>query len=181
MNTEELVLEVKKALRSQMNGVLSAQMRTAGMPYRLVFGVQLPALQQIAAEFPADRALAQALWNQPIRECRILACMLMPLPEFTAQLADIWAEEIPSAEIAQIFSMYLLSRMDGAAGIAFEWIATEDTHRQLCGFLSLARLLQQGAQLQERSLQELTDQSHALLPHADLHLRKAIQAVLAKI
>ncbi|MEE1087744.1 MAG: DNA alkylation repair protein, partial [Bacteroidaceae bacterium] len=79
MTTEETVREVKKALRSAMNGVLSAQMRQAGMPYRLVFGVELPRLREIAREFPSDRALAQNLWNQPIRECKMLAAMLMPI------------------------------------------------------------------------------------------------------
>ena len=45
MTTEDTVKEIKKALRSAMNGVLSAQMRQAGMPYRLVFGVELPRLE----------------------------------------------------------------------------------------------------------------------------------------
>ena len=36
--THDTVIEIKKALRAAMNGVLSAKMREAGMPYKLVFG-----------------------------------------------------------------------------------------------------------------------------------------------
>ncbi len=181
MSIEEEIRKIKKALRSNMNGVLSAQMREAGMPYKLVFGVQLPALQHIASEFQPNRKLAQALWNESIRESKMLACMLMPADEFTSEIADIWVQEIPTAEIAQIFVMHLFCKSPKSAETAFEWIASEEEKKQLCGFLCLARFIGQGTEINERSLLELADQAHALLPNADLHLRKAIHAVLAKI
>lgn len=43
------IIDIKKDLRASMNGILSARMREAGMPYKLVFGVELPRLQTIAA------------------------------------------------------------------------------------------------------------------------------------
>ena len=39
MNTEQEILNIKKDLRASMNGILSARMREAGFPYKLVFGV----------------------------------------------------------------------------------------------------------------------------------------------
>ncbi len=181
MTTEEKIREIKKELRSAMNGVLSAQMRQAGMPYKLVFGVELPRLQSIAQEFEPDRELAQALWNENIRESKILATLLMPKDEMCPELADIWVEEIPTAEIAQIISMNQLSQGKWSAELAFQWIATSHPMRQLCGFLVLARLLQQGAELNEPSELELKDQAEALRDTADLHLKKAIQAVLTRL
>ena len=163
-------------LRAAMNGILSAKMREAGAPYKLVFGVELPRLQNIANEFQPSRSLAQQLWNENIRECKLLATMLMPPEEFLPEVADIWADEIPTAEVAQILCMQLLCKDPWCATVAFEWIASPAPMRQLCGFLCIARLLQQGAQLQERSAQELQDQAQSLLPNADLPLRKAIIA-----
>ena len=72
--------------------------------------------------------------------------------------------------------MHLLCKEPWCAVTAFEWIASPSHMRQLCGFLCLARLLQQGAQLNERSTIELKDQAQSLLPDADLPLRKAIIA-----
>lgn len=170
------ILEIKKELRASMNGILSAKMREAGAPYKLVFGVELPRLQSIASEFESSRVLAQQLWNENIRECKLLATMLMPPQEFLPEMADIWVDEIPTAEVAQVLTMHLLCKEPWCAVTAFEWIASPSHMRQLCGFLCLARLLQQGAQLNERSIIELKDQAQSLLPDADLPLRKAIIA-----
>ena len=57
------IQNIKKELRASMNGILSAKMREAGAPYKLVFGVELPRLQSIAREFAPSRTLAQQLWN----------------------------------------------------------------------------------------------------------------------
>ena len=173
------LLNIKKELRASMNGILSAKMREAGAPYKLVFGVELPRLQSIAAEFHPSRTLAQQLWNENIRECKLLATMLMPPQEFLPDMADIWVDEIPTAEVAQILSMQLLCKEPWCATAAFEWIASPVPMRQLCGFLCIARLLQQGAILQNRSIEELKDQAQSLLPDADLHLRKAIMTAIA--
>ena len=83
------LLNIKKELRAAMNGILSAKMREAGAPYKLVFGVELPRLQNIANEFQPSRSLAQQLWNENIRECKLLATMLMPPEEFLPEVADI--------------------------------------------------------------------------------------------
>lgn len=177
----EDVIHIKKELRAAMNGVVSAKMREAGMPYKLIFGVELPRLSEIAREFTPDRELAQTLWNENIRECKILAAMLMPQDCMTSDLADIWVEEIPTAEIAQILTLHLFCRQEWAAGTAFRWIATSHPQRVLCGFLIMARLLAQGAQLNDFSRAELLDQAEAALSDADLHTRKAIQAVMERL
>ena len=61
MNIVELEHDIKKELRASMNGILSARMREAGMPFKLIFGVELPRLQSIADEFPKDKDLANQL------------------------------------------------------------------------------------------------------------------------
>ncbi len=161
-----------------MNGLLSAKMREAGAPYKLIFGVELTRLQSIASEYPKDTTLAQALWNENIRECRLLACMLMPEDRFTPELADIWASEIPTAEVAQVLAMSTLSRTVHAADTAFRWIASARYYKQLCGLLCIARLLRTGATLNEHSAMELRSQASSLMPAADIHLRKAITSAL---
>ena len=107
--------------------------------------------------------------------------MLMPADEFLPEMAEIWAEEIPTAEMAQIYVLYLMASLRDAAEMAFEWIATDHRMKQLCGFLCLARLLQNGAELNERSVTELRNQAQSLLPAADLHLKKAIHATLTRL
>ncbi|MGN0233759.1 MAG: DNA alkylation repair protein [Bacteroidaceae bacterium] len=179
MNTEQEILNIKKDLRASMNGILSARMREAGLPYKLIFGVELPRLQTIASEYTPNRQLAQTLWNENIRETRLLACLLMPAEEFTHDLADIWGEEIPTAEVAQIMATHLMPKTRMACSISFEWIASDNIMKQICGFLCVARLLQQSAQIEMRSLTELENQAQALTGNASPSLRRAINVALA--
>lgn len=179
---EEIISDIKKELRSSMNGILSARMRESGTPYRLVFGVELPRLQTIASEFEPGRVLAQELWNQhTIRECQILAVLLMPVSEMLPEVADIWLDEAPSAEVVQIMVLHLLSHESWAMERAFAWIASDSFMRQLAGFLLLARMLQTGSRFNDRAKDEILDQAQALSEGAALPLRKAINAVLCRL
>ena len=100
MDIPETIRKIKTELRLAMNGVASAYMRENGMNYKLNFGVELPRLRDIAAGFPADHDLAQALWKEDIRECKLLAAMLQPTDTFYPEIADIWVEAMPNTEIA---------------------------------------------------------------------------------
>jgi len=42
-----------------MNGIAAKSIRESGMGYRLVYGVELPRLREIAAAYTPDRRLAQ--------------------------------------------------------------------------------------------------------------------------
>lgn len=177
MNTDETIREIKAELRASMNGIASAKMRQSGMPYKLAFGVELPRLQAIANEFTPDARLAQALWQENIRECRILATMLYPRSEFYYDLAEVWVDGLhkEDVEIAQQLVFHLLAHEPYAAETAFCWIASEQPMHQLCGFLILGNLFRQGIQLSPDAANEFVDQAAAAI-HTDwLPLRKAVQ------
>lgn len=178
---QKRIFDIKKELRAAMNGIASAKMREAGAPYKIIFGVELPRLMEIAREFEPNHQLAQQLWNEHVRESKLLATMLMPLDNFYEEIADIWVEEIPTDEVAQIAVMNLFSRLPYAPSKAFEWIASDNNTKQLCGFLIIARLLMQGAEFNERAIDELKDQMQAVPQDAPLALRKAIMAIENKI
>lgn len=179
MNIESTILEIKKELRANMNGVASKQMRDGGLQYHVNFGIELPRLQTIASEFEPNHELAQQLWHENVRESKILAAMLMPIDRFLPDVADIWVEQIPNAEIAQTTVHYLFSRLPYASDKAFEWMASGNEITQLCGFLLIGRLLMKGGELNERSRQEFLDQAASLGQSGSLHLRKAVANALA--
>ena len=181
MSVEETIVEIKKELRANMNGVASARMREAGLNYHVNFGIDLPRLQEIARQFTPSHELAQQLWHENVRESKILAGLLMPVERFWPDVADIWVEQIPNAEIAQLTVMNLFSRLPYASDKAFEWMAHSDEMFQLCGFLLITRLLMQGAVLTERSRNEVLDQANSLQESPNLHLRKAVLNAIARI
>ena len=65
-----------------MNGAVSQSMREKGLVYKLNFGVELPRIKMIAESYEKNHDLAQALWKEDIRECKILAGMLQPIETF---------------------------------------------------------------------------------------------------
>ena len=69
-------------------------MREKGLTYKVNFGVELPRLQQMAQEMPHTYELAARLWKEDIRECRLLAGMLMPAADFQADMAEVWVEQM---------------------------------------------------------------------------------------
>lgn len=180
--------DIKTELRTMMNGVASAAMREAGMTadYRVNFGVELPRLTalaaDIAAQTPSDALapLAQQLWNERVRECRILGTMLYPAVQFDGELADIWVDDIRTAELAQIAALNLFSQMTSASVKAFEWIASDSDMRQIAGYYTLAHLLRTCV-LNERSANELRDQAQAAQGSANAALRMAALRAVSRL
>lgn len=180
MNITEEIRKIKQELRLSMNGVASAFMRENGLNYKLNFGVEIPRLQSIANEFQPNHDLAQALWKENIRECKILAGMLQPTDSFYPEIAEIWIESMPNAEIAQLTVMNLFERLPYASEKAFQWIAREEGMFQLCGYLLLARLFLKGTPLNERAENEFLDQASATIAQANGALKKAVVNALIK-
>lgn len=51
METSEQVKQIKRSFRLFMNGVTAASMRSKGLNYKINWGVQLPDLKRMAAQY----------------------------------------------------------------------------------------------------------------------------------
>ena len=177
----ETVREIKGKLRLFMNGVLSQSLREKGLKYRLIFGVELPRLKEIATGYEQNHDLAQALWKEDIRECKILAAYLQPTATFYPEIADIWVEQIHNTELADYVSMALLRRLPYASQKAFQWIASGDRMLMYTGFRLMGHLFATlGTEMNERSRNEFIDQAQAALQADDLLVKQAAQSALER-
>ena len=61
-NDFNIMQQVKRSLFAMRNGVVADSLRKAGCPHRIVFGVNLPQLNEIAAKYGPSEELAEALW-----------------------------------------------------------------------------------------------------------------------
>ena len=142
-----------------MNGVVSQSMRDKGLEYKVNFGIELPRLKEIAAKFEKNHDVAQALWKENIRECKILAGLLQPVDTFYPEIADIWVEDMRYPEIAELTCMNLFQHMPFASEKVFHWMADEGEYFQFCGFMLMTRLLMKGNEMNERAENEFVDQA----------------------
>lgn len=173
MNTEETIKEIKRGFRLQMNGVTSASMREKGVNGYLVWGIQLPQLKEIARNYTPDYDLAVALWKENVRECKILATLLMPRNMMTGDLVDLWMDQTPTQEIAEYAVFNLYQYVADASLFAYIWIASDNKLRQISGFNLLACLFKQGAEPVARDVNEFVDQAMVALKDDSSSVRHA--------
>ncbi len=138
-----------------MNGVVSTNMRTRGVEYRLNFGLTQPLIRQLAVRYTPDAELAQQLWQEDVRECRILATMLYPPTQFTQQMAQQWAGEVRNYEMAEQLSTHLLSPQPYALELALQWVAQEDTLLVYAALQLLNRLFAAHTRLTPQQMAQL--------------------------
>lgn len=180
MDLHEQLKDIKTQLRLSMNGAVSQSMREKGLVYKLNFGVELPRIKGIAASYEKNHALAQALWKEDIRECKILAGLLQPVDTFLPEIADIWVDTMPTVEIAELTSMNLFQHLPYAPAKAFRWIADERELAQICGFLTIARLLQKKGDMEDRVANEFLDQAVSSFLAGSYSVRSAVMAALRR-
>lgn len=166
-------MEIKRSFRLLMNGVASRSMRDKGMDYKLNWGVSLPHLQEMAQEYGKDYDLAIALWKEDIRECKILATLIMPVSEMSRELVDVWMERLHSQEMAELLSFHLLQYVDFAPALAYEWMASDKDLYQITAYHLLSRLFLRGQEPDERGINELLDQAAVALQSDNLGVRHA--------
>ena len=179
MNTQEQVKEIKQSFRLMMDGSVAQSMREKGLDYHLNWGATLPRLKEKADEIGKNYDLAIALWKENVRECKILATMIMPAEQMLPEVVDIWMEQTPTIEIAEQAAFNLYQHLPFAADLAYRWLASENDLAQMCGYHILARLFMQNQEPNERGINEFIDQALAALQSSDLTLRKAaMQAII---
>ena len=165
---QEKLKEIKQSFRLYMNGVTAQSLRDKGVNYHLNWGVSLQHLQEMTAEIKAEghtpaelHELSILLWKENIRECKILATMLMPADTFPADLAMLWVEQTPTQEIAELAAMNLYQHLPYAKDMALQLIAQPYEMAQLQGYCIMARLLSTKIVLNDSELNEFIDQAHS--------------------
>lgn len=173
MDINQQVKEIKQSFRLMMDGMVASSMRQKGLDYKLNWGATLPRLKQKADEIGQNYDLAIALWKENVRECKILATMLMPANEILPEVVDIWMEQIDSQEIAEQASYNLFQYLPFAPEKAYTWMASEKEFYQLCGFHILTRLFMNGQEPNERGINEFIDQALSALQGDSMMVKKA--------
>lgn len=156
-----------------MNGVVSTLQRRQGLDYKINFGVELPRLKGIANAHAKNKELATALWQDDIRECKMLAIMLMPEDGY-ADVAEKWISETRFTEIADVLAMNLLCRLPDAIDKALQWAGRGDGLYRYCGFITISHTLRRGVAINDR--QEATLFGNIItMPFGDSVTRKCAE------
>lgn len=107
--------EIAKNIRHEFfvyrNGMLADTLKAAGDTHKLIFGLNLPQIVNIANNVTPNEDAATELWNSTeTRECRLIAPMLYPIDKFNEETALKWISEVENTEIADNLCHKLLRK-----------------------------------------------------------------------
>jgi len=180
MDINSQVKDIKQSFRQMMDGAIAKSMRDKGVDYKLNWGATLPRLKEKATELGKNYDLAIALWKENVRECKLLATMIMPADEVLPEVIDIWMEQTDTQEIAEQAAFNLYQYLPYAPEKAYNWMASEKELYQLCGFHVLSRLFTNKQEPNERGINEFIDQAMAALQGDSLPVRKAAMSCVQR-
>lgn len=172
--THQKLMTIKRSFRLLMNGPGSQSMRDKGLEYKLNWGVPFYELKKMAEEYGKDYDLAIELWKEDIRECKILATLIMPADKMLPEITDLWMEQVQSQEMAEMLAFNLLQHVDYAPVIAYQWIASDKPLYEIAGFQLLARLFANGKEPNERGINEFLDQAATALQGDNMGIKHAV-------
>lgn len=89
------IQEIKRRFLELRNGIIGDVYRRAGIDcYDVIFGLNLPQIASIAADYAPDEQLADLLWaDRKVRESRLLSVYLRRREETDEQkLADLLSD-----------------------------------------------------------------------------------------
>ena len=120
MDIKEQLKDIKTQLRLSMNGgrVPKVCVRRDWIQTESSES-NSPRIKMIVEGYEKNHDLAQALWKEDIRECKIMAAMLQPVDTFYPEIADIWVESIRNIEIAELTCMNLFQHLPYAPANLF--------------------------------------------------------------
>ena len=180
MDINSQIKEIKQSFRQMMDGSIAQSMRNKGVDYHLNWGATLPRLREKADGIGKNYDLAIALWKENVRECKILATMIMPPDVVLPEVIDIWMEQTTTQEIAEQAAFNLYQYLPYAPEKAYTWIASDKELYQLCGFHILSRLFMNGQEPNERGINEFIDQALAALQGESIAVRKAAMSSMQR-
>ena len=179
-NIKQTANDIRLQFRTLMNGVASQSMRNKGAQYHINWGIQLPQLQQLAANYEKNAQLAVTLWKDDVRESKIMATLLMPHEEMLPDMMELWMQQITNREIAEMAVLNLFQYAETAPAFAYQWMASDDELKQYAGFLLIGRLFMQQCEPNERGIHEFIDHALVAMQGGSLPVKKAATMALLR-
>ena len=140
-SVDDDVKKIKRSFRLFMNGVASSSMRDKGLEYKINWGIPVTRLRDMAAQYAPSVALAERLWESDVRECKILATMLMPAERFSEPMALSWLSACNNQEMVEMLVFNLVQNMPGVETFVVSLLRSDEHNAPLAALHLVSRLV----------------------------------------
>ena len=141
LSVDDDVKKIKRSFRLFMNGVASSSMRDKGLEYKINWGIPVTRLRDMAAQYAPSVALAERLWKSDVRECKILATMLMPAERFSEPMALSWLSACNNQEMVEMLVFNLVQNMPGVETFVVSLLHSDEPNAPLAALHLVSRLV----------------------------------------
>ena len=126
-------------VRKQMNGAVSESMASHGQNYGLNYGVSIATLREIVATETKDYAFAKYLYQQQVRELKLLATHLAEPERLDTHEFPFWSRGIANAELAEELAFALLSKIYDINSLMGVWSTESNEMVAYAALMAAAR------------------------------------------
>ncbi len=121
--------------RRQMNGAVVGSMKFYGDDYGLNYGVSLPTIRELAKAEGQDHSYAQYLYQQQVREIRLISFWVADPLQIGSSDLDFWGNGIINSEVAEEASFALFQYVD----IVADWLSSSNNLLVYTSLLSISK------------------------------------------
>ncbi len=139
MSLQETITEIINDIKRLSNGELVRFLGQSNILYSIAYGVTIPELRKIAKPHYGNHQLALELYEQDIRECKIIASMIDDPALVTGEQIDTWAQNFTNHEIVEQVCSNLFWKSEYALSRSIEWCLSGDELLQKAGFIIAAK------------------------------------------
>ena len=152
---ENQIKSIRRAIYLSMNGICAENIDNAGIEYKQNFGVSWARLCEIAQNYTPNYELAERLWLMSIRETKLLATLLCPPQELTAERLAEWTVDITTIELAEIFAFALLRKTTNLTPKILDLETSENPLLRLTAYHTLARQTALDLPTRQRAIEQI--------------------------
>lgn len=136
------IQEIKRRFFAMRNGIVADTIRKAGLQYKMVFGLNLPQIVEIAADIIPSQELAEQFWaDTRTRESLLLAPMIYPRERLTQERGAEMLRESPTVEVTDVLCHRLLRHLPYAMDLATDAVTSDSETERYGGFRLMFNLL----------------------------------------
>jgi 3-methyladenine DNA glycosylase AlkD len=132
--------EILKKFKSLSNPKNVEEMKRFGIRGKVIYGVSIPNLRNMAKELGKDHELALKLWKSEIHEARLLAGFIDDLKKVSEEQMEEWVKDFDSWDICDQVCSNLFDKTEFAWKKAFEWSKRKEEFVKRAGFVLMAAL-----------------------------------------
>ena len=152
---EAKINDLKKRLKSRMNGKTSEQMNNTQVHYAINYGLDIKHIKELASESDYSADDCRRFWKLNIRESMLIAAMCLKDDAATADEISEWAKYVATPDMAEQSSFYLFRRVDDVDKFVSNVISQGGDYSRCIAYFTTARVLQSHKSVKQSTLDAL--------------------------